>query len=329
MNSLDARVRAQFEVSWGQARAWIETGKIAVDGQTVTDAQAHAKEGATLTLTMNAPKPNREGSLEDARVVHVDAHIVVVRKPAGISTIPFEEGEQGTLDELVRDWLAKHEKRHQGENGPARNAGRPNLGVVHRIDKETTGLVVFTRTWLAKQSLSSQFRAHTVHRRYIAIAHGNVSALTIRSHLVADRGDGLRGSLEMMRARRGGSSTTRGVRGLREGAEGQLAITHIERIAELDGATLVGCRLETGRTHQIRVHLSEAGHPIVGERVYIRGYASETREPIVAPRLMLHAAELGFIHPATEQPVRWDEPMPGDMEAVMQRLLSSRRRSPS
>ena len=315
-------MRARFDVSWGQARAWIETGKITVDGETVLDEKAHVAAAGVIDLRMNAPKPKREGALEDARVVHVDAHIVVVRKPAGVSTIAYEEGERGTLDELVRDWLGKNEKRERGAGDV-----RPNLGVVHRIDKETTGLVVFTRTWLAKQSLSSQFRAHTVHRRYVAIAHGNVETLTVRSHLVADRGDGLRGSLEAMRARARGASRRVG-----GDAQGQLAVTHVERIAELDGATLVGCRLETGRTHQIRIHLSEAGHPIVGERVYIRGYASESqpaRVPIVAPRLMLHAAELGFIHPATERPVPWDEPMPADMEAVMQRLLRSRPRSPS
>jgi 23S rRNA pseudouridine1911/1915/1917 synthase len=115
-----------------------------------------------------------------------------------------------------------------------------------------------------------------------------------------DRGDGLRGS----------------ARG-RPPPSAREAITHVERIEALAGATLVGCRLETGRTHQIRIHLSESGHPIVGERVYVRGYAGPLIE---APRLMLHAAELGFVHPATQREMRWELPMPDDMRAVLERL---------
>jgi 23S rRNA pseudouridine1911/1915/1917 synthase len=236
---------------------------------------------------MNAPKPKR-AELGAERMMYVDAHVVVVSKPAGVSTVPYEEGERGALDERVGAFLSKRDKSRL----------RPALGVVHRIDKETTGLVVFTRTWLAKQRLAAQFRAHTVHRRYLAIAHGDVRTRTFRSHLVEDRGDGLRGS-----------SRHRG--------HGQLAVTHVERLEALDGATLIACRLETGRTHQIRIHLSEAGHPLVGERVYIRGYDGPRIE---APRLMLHAAELGFVHPATERPMRWEDPMPRDMRAVLDRL---------
>jgi 23S rRNA pseudouridine1911/1915/1917 synthase len=141
-----------------------------------------------------------------------------------------------------------------------------------------------------------------VHRRYLAIAHGSVRAQTIRSHLVDDRGDGRRGSIE--------KSPRRGAR------EGQLAVTHVAPLEELDGATLVACTLETGRTHQIRIHLSEAGHPLVGERVYMRPSAQAIR----APRLMLHAAELGFVHPATGRDVRWELAPPADFQAVLARL---------
>jgi 23S rRNA pseudouridine1911/1915/1917 synthase len=173
--------------------------------------------------------------------------------------------------------------------------------VVHRLDKETSGLIVFTRTWLAKQSLTQQFRAHTVHRRYLAIAHGHVQSQTFRSRIIADRGDGLRGSL--------------GPRAPKEA--GQLAVTHVEILEKLVDASLVACRLETGRTHQIRVHLSEAGHPLVGERVYIRRFDAP---PIPAPRMMLHAAELGFVHPATNAEMRWELPLPADMELTLKRL---------
>jgi 23S rRNA pseudouridine1911/1915/1917 synthase len=299
---LDGVLRALFGLTWGSARKWIGTGKVTVDGQVVLDHERAVRAGVVVALAMNAPKRREDGrapsALDDSAIVHVDTHVVVVNKPAGVSTIPFDPTEKGTLDELVRAWLSRRMKR--GERG-----GRPSLGVVHRLDKETSGVMVFTRTWLAKQSLTQQFRVHTVHRRYLAIAHGAVRKQTLRSHLLADRGDGLRGSARANAKGRGA------------GAGGQLAITHVEPVEELEGATLVACELETGRTHQIRVHLSEAGHPVVGERVYIRGFQGE---PIPAPRLMLHAAELGFVHPSTNADVRFERPPPADFEETLARL---------
>ncbi len=299
---LDAAVRARFELSWGKARDYVKGGKIKVDGAVVTEPTARVGPSAEITLDLRAPRPRGHTELDEARVVYFDGHVIVVDKPAGISTIPYDESETGTLDERVRAFLARRDR------GASRAGGsRPALGVVHRIDKETSGLVVFTRTWLAKQALSAQFREHTVHRRYYAIVHGVLGARTFRSHLVEDRGDGLRGSIE-----------ARGARG-RKGTHGepQLAITHVEPIEALEGATLVACRLETGRTHQIRIHLSEAGHPLLGERVYVRGYPGE---PIPAPRMMLHAKELGFVHPATEEEVAWEAEVPEDFRETWDRL---------
>ncbi len=287
---LDAVVRALYKTSWGEARKWIESGKITVDGAVWDDALKRVGAGASVTLTMTARRPRPATDLPKGALVHIDTHVVVVNKPPGISTIPFDESETGTLDERVRAALAKR----------ATSAGpRPALGIVHRLDKETSGLVVFTRTWLAKESLTSQFRAHTVHRRYLAIAHGDVKKRTIKSRIAPNRGDGLRGART------------------RFPNEGQMSITHVEPLEKLPGATLIACRLETGRTHQIRIHMSEAGHPIVGERVYIRNYSAE---PLRAPRIMLHAAELGFVHPATEAEMRWTEPLPADIEETLARL---------
>ena len=276
---LDGFLRGALDLSWGKARALVEQGKVFVDGGRVLDSGAPVHEGQEIEIRERAPRPRAE--VPDDLIVHVDAHVVVVRKPAGVSTVPYEEKERGTLDEMVRRVLKTQ-----------------SLGVVHRIDKETSGLVVFTRTWLAKQSLSAQFRAHTVERRYVAIAHGVVPRRTITSNLVADRGDGLRGST-------------------RASNLGQRAVTHVEPIEKGRGATLVSVRLETGRTHQIRIHLAEMGHPLVGERVYIRDYAGPK---IAAPRVMLHAAVLGFVHPKTERPVRWEEPPPEDFTETWARL---------
>lgn len=287
---LDRVVRGLFGVSWGQARGWIASGKVCVGDVVVTDATSRVAAGAEIRFDERARKP-RAGQLSDEQIVHVDTHVIVVAKPAGISTIPYDESDRDTLEARARAWL---ERRAKGRGG------RVPLGVVHRIDKETSGLLVFTRTWQAKQSLASQFRHHTVHRRYLAVAHGDVHTGTLRSFLVENRGDGLRGSAR-------GSPP----------ADAREAVTHVERLEGLKGATLVACRLETGRTHQIRIHLSEKGHPLLGERVYVRGWRGT---PVEAPRLMLHAAELGFIHPATEHEVSWTLPMPADMEGVLRRL---------
>jgi 23S rRNA pseudouridine1911/1915/1917 synthase len=291
--ALDRAVRGLFGVSWGKARAWIEGGKVRVGDERVTEATARVPAGAVVAVDERAARPRR-GELADGDVVHVDAQVVVVLKPPGVSTVPYDEGDVDTLEARVRGWLER--------KGNARG-GRPTVGVVHRLDKETSGLVVFTRTWLAKQSLTAQFRQHTVHRRYLALAHGDVRSRTIRTFLMENRGDGLRGSARGTPA-----------------ASAREAITHVEKLEALGGrtpASLVACRLETGRTHQIRIHLSESGHPIVGEKVYVRRFAGVLLE---APRLMLHAAELGFVHPSTEHEVRWESAVPADMAAVLERL---------
>lgn len=295
---VDRVVRGLFGTSWGKARGWIEGGKVRVGGALVTDTTARVQAGAEIAVDEAARKPRAE-ELADGDVVYADTQVVVVAKPTGLSTIPYDGTETDTLDARVRAWLERRRLVPRGQ--------RPTLGIVHRLDKETSGLVVFTRTWLAKQALTSQFRQHTVHRRYLAVAHGDVPTRTLRSFFIENRGDGLRGS-------------ARGPGRKKPPAEAREAITHVARIEPLAGATLVSCQLETGRTHQIRIHLSESGNPLVGERVYVRGFRGPLLE---APRLMLHAAELGFIHPATEREMRWEQPTPEDMLAVIARLKNA------
>jgi 23S rRNA pseudouridine1911/1915/1917 synthase len=290
---VDRAVRSLFGTSWGKARGWIEAGKVRVGGALVTEPTTRVVAGAEIAVDEAARKPHAQ-ELADGDVVYADTQVVVVAKPPGLSTIPYDGTESDTLEARVRAWLERKGLVPRGQ--------RPTLGIVHRLDKETSGLVVFTRTWLAKQALSSQFRHHTVHRLYLAIANGDVPARTLRSFFVENRGDGLRGS------RRGTG---------RKPGDGREAITRVARIEPLGLATFVACRLETGRTHQIRIHLSESGNPLVGERVYVRGFHGPLLE---APRLMLHATELGFVHPATEREMRWEQPLPEDMRSVLERL---------
>jgi 23S rRNA pseudouridine1911/1915/1917 synthase len=322
---LDAVLRANLGASWGDCRRWITEGKVSVDGQVLRSATRNVRAGSAIAFDPRARRRDRP-YLEPSALVHLDAHVVVVDKPAGLSTIPYEgigataaDARAETLDALVRDHLTRLARTARAAGGKAgrapvrANAERPNLGIVHRLDKETSGLIVFTRTWLAKQALTAEFRAHTVERRYLALVHGRLTARTLTSHLVENRGDGLRGSIEAM---------TPGMRKKAKGslAGAQRAVTHVEPVEHLEGATLVSCRLETGRTHQIRIHLSEAGHPLIGERVYIRGFVGE---PIPAPRMMLHAAELGFVHPATEEPVHWERSPPDDFAETLARLSAA------
>jgi len=296
---LDGVLRELFSLSWGDARKHVRSGKVRVNGAVVTDTLHPTSTGDAVELSMNAPRPATKERLSRDVIAFVDPHVVVVRKPPGISTVPFEEGERGTLDQLVRALLSREGRARGGRT-------QGTLGVVHRLDKDTSGLLVFARTMAAKKHLSQQFREHTVHRRYLAVARGDVQAQTIRSNLIADRGDGRRGST-------------------RDDSQGLRAITHVEVVERLDGATLIACRLETGRTHQIRIHLAEAGYPLVGERVYgRRARRGETPDPGPAtPRILLHAAELGFVHPQTELPVSFEEPLPEDMERVIATLRRS------
>ena len=285
---LDGALKTLGQLSWGDARKLVTRGKVKVAGAVVVDGERRVRAGEVIEIVPHARRPNAGSALDRTRLIYVDPHIVVVDKPAGISTVPFDPGERGTLDQLVAALLP----RTRGKGPPG------SLGVVQRLDKETTGLIVFARTFGAKKALAAQLRAHTVHRRYLALAHGRVEKATFRSHLAQNRGDGLRGKS-------------------RFGKEGQLAVTHVEPVRALPGATLVACRLETGRTHQIRIHLAEAGHPIVGERVYIRDYKGAL---LPAPRPMLHAAELGFVHPVRGAPIKFDAPLPADFEETMKRL---------
>ena len=234
---------------------------------------------------------------------HIDEHLVIVDKPSGLTTMRHAEeaaelGRRGkrflptTLADLLPALIAE-------ETGEPR---RPVIAV-HRIDKETSGLVVFARTKAAESHLGEQFRAHRVERRYHALVRGEANAGRIESSIVRDRGDGRRGS---------GTG------------EGQHAITHVEVLETFAGISLVECRLETGRTHQVRIHLGEAGTPLCGERLYDRPVNGKPApDPSGMKRVALHAVALGLMHPATGKVMRWTSALPDDMA----RLLAELRRS--
>lgn len=278
--------------SWSEVRRLCESGKVLVDGERTLDAATRLRDGQRVEIRMAAPRPRP--AIPDFAVVFEDPHLLVIEKPAGISSVPYDRKETGTAMDLIREaW------RRAG-----RKATATPLYIVHRLDKDTSGLLCFARTRLAERRMHTVFQRHEAQREYLAVAHGRVESQRIESVLIADRGDGLRGSTRSPRER------------------GQRAITHLTAVRPLRGATLCRARLETGRTHQIRIHLAEAGHPIVGETVYIRDLLAAGGRPISSPRLMLHAATLGFDHPVTGQRLDFRAQPPGDFQSVLDHLES-------
>jgi 23S rRNA pseudouridine1911/1915/1917 synthase len=288
--------------TWSQVCRVVHTRRVKINGQLCLDPARRLREGETVELLSRpAPRPRQH---EAVVIRYLDEHIVVVEKPAGVSSVrhPTErdwhqrrKALSPTLEDIVPKLIAHRQGRRR--TGPL-----PRLRIVHRLDKETSGLIVFARSVVAERELGRQFHRHTVQRRYLALIPGYLPPQRIQSWLVRDRADGRRGS------------TT--VPGL--GKEG---ITHIDVVERLPGYTLLSCRLETGRTHQIRIHLAELGHPVCGEKVYNRkpGGRAES-DPSGAPRLALHAAELGFIHPVTGKQHQWTMPLPADLDAFLARL---------
>jgi 23S rRNA pseudouridine1911/1915/1917 synthase len=290
-----AVVRQQTGVAWSRARRLCTEGRVTLDGQRCLDPASRVAPGMVVAVDQQAPRP-RTGPLAKSAIVFYDRDVVVVDKPVGMLSVADEPGNRETIVDYTRTLL----RRMGGEGEDAK------LGVVHRLDKDTSGLMVFARTAHAKRTLAVQFREHTIDRVYHAIAHGTVSATRVETYLLLDRGDGMRGSYGHFRRPNGDAPI-----------DAKRSVTHVTPIAGLAGATLIECRLETGRQHQIRIHMSELGHPLVGERVYIRDYAGLKIE---ATRPMLHARTLGFVHPRSAEHILFQRDPPDDFQAMIESL---------
>ncbi|WP_293393147.1 RluA family pseudouridine synthase [Phenylobacterium sp. RIFCSPHIGHO2_01_FULL_69_31] len=293
------------EFSRARLQALIAGGRVSRDGAAVTDGSAKAQAG---DYRLEIPPPvAAEPQPEDIplRVLFEDAHLIVVDKPPGMAMHPAPGSETGTL---VNALLHHCGASLSGIGGVAR------LGIVHRIDKETSGVVVAAKTDAAHQGLSALFAAHDIDRMYVALTRGAPSPI--------------KGTIEGAIAR---STADRKKMALVK-TGGRHAITHytVARVfgpSEKPLAARVACRLETGRTHQIRVHLASKGAPCLGDPVYGSGSPSQpVKEAIAAAglkRQALHAAVLGFAHPITGETVRFESPLPADMarlEALLEKL---------
>jgi 23S rRNA pseudouridine1911/1915/1917 synthase len=281
--------------SRAQAQRLIDAGQVLVDG-TARSKRHRLAGGERVEVDEADPRPAPERGEAPFAVAYEDEHLLVVDKPAGLVVHPAAGNFDGTL---VNALLHHCAGRLSGIGGVARP------GIVHRIDKDTSGLLVVAKTDVAHEGLAKQFAAHSIDRRYLAIVGGVPMASA--------------GIVDAPLAR---SAANRKKIAIVEGSRGKRAVTHWKRLDVLKDAALLECRLETGRTHQVRVHMTSIGHPLLGDPVY--GRAGKPHGKLLKglgfERQALHAAVLGFTHPVTRNKLSFASPMPPDMEELMRAL---------
>jgi len=293
---LGRAVQGRFpELSFTRAKQEIASGRVRVGGLVVDDPGAWIDPAARLEWLRDAPA-GRRAKARAVELAWADEDVVVAVKPAGLLTQPTPAREQDTLLSRVSLELAR---RREGERG--------FLAVVHRLDKETSGLVAFAASRRALEALQAELEQHTMHRVYDALVEGSVyeEAGTFAQELIGD-----------------GTHRKRWV--AKPGERGKPAVTHWRVVRRFPTATRVTVELETGRTHQIRIHFAAAGHPVIGDRVYRP--ARLPRFPIPFKRLALHAGELAFAHPRGGRPVRVTAPPPEDYQRLLEKLAAAKIR---
>ncbi len=282
------------ELSASRLKRAVTDGQVLLDGTVVDDPGTVVREDSRPVWDLN--RPVRRRTETGLSVLFEDADAIAAGKPAGLLTHPTEAKERDTLVARVSTYVARRYR-----------AGRPYVAVVHRLDKDTSGILVFARSRRGLVTLQAQLRGHTMDRRYTAIVEGGMAgdSGTFDWDIVEEPGNVRR-------------------RVARPGENGQRAVT-TWRVLERFGtggrlATLVEARLKTGRTHQIRIHFAKAGHPVVGDPVY-RGHPDSNAPPfpIAFPRQALHAGHLGFRAPSG-QLVSLDAPVPADLAGLLVEL---------
>lgn len=293
-----ALAEAVPSLSRERLKVLIASGAVVGDAGPIRDPARKAAAGAQFQVNVPDPRPaHNEPQAIDLVIAYEDEHLIVVDKPAGLVVHPAA----GNLDGTMVNALLHH---CAGQLSGIGGVARP--GIVHRIDKDTSGLIVAAKHDRAHEGLAKQFKAHSIDRRYLAIVAGR--PLT---------GSG------RVEARLGRSSADRKKMAVVGGEAGKHAITHWRLLDPLREAALVECRLETGRTHQVRVHMASIGHPLLGDPVYGRSRAAHRPilETLGFRRQALHATRLGFIHPVTKHALSFDSAMPGDMQELFNRLV--------
>jgi len=287
----------------------LSTARLEVGRARATSPSAKVAAGAEFSITVPAAI-EAEALPQDIplNVVFEDEHLIVVDKPAGMVVHPAAGNPDGTLVNALLHHCAKSD----GGSSLSGIGGVARPGIVHRIDKDTSGLLVVAKSDAAHEGLAAQFAAHSVHRRYLAVCGGlpNPARGTVDARL--GRSDGNRKKMAVLDA---------------EASRGKHAITHYEVLARFHSSALIECRLETGRTHQVRVHCASIGHALLGDQLY--GKTPKSLKPVLSElafaRQALHAAELGFTHPITGEELRFNADLPGDMQELIDQLARFNR----
>lgn len=307
---LDAVLAAALPAfSRNRVKDLILAGSATINGQTAMEPKTRVRPGDTLRLAAPPPEdPDPQPEDIPLDILFEDADLIVVDKPAGMVVHPAPGNARGTLVNALL--------HHCGRSLPGINGIR-RPGIVHRLDKETSGVMVVAKTELAMASLSAQFADHgrtgSLHRAYTGFAWGRIEQYegTIEAPLGRDQNNRLKQAVRR---------------------DGRQAITHYRVDARFgaDGWDIsrVRCELETGRTHQIRVHMAHVGHPLIADSLYASGFATKSRrlpDPLRdvvdgLGRQALHAAELGFEHPATGEELYFEVPLPRDLAALQEAL---------
>jgi len=286
-------------VSRERLKALIGGGEVrGPDGVAVRDPAAKAVAGGLYEITIPAPRATHNEAQDIAlEIVFEDDHLLIVDKPAGMVVHPAAGNFDGTL---VNALLHHCAGRLSGIGGVARP------GIVHRIDKDTSGLLAVAKTDVAHEGLAAQFAEHSIERRYLAIVAGLPNPAS--------------GSVDAPLAR---SSHNRQKMAIVSEGRGKRAVTHYRLVEALRDSSMVECRLETGRTHQVRVHMTSIGHPLLGDPVYgaARKPHRELLKRLDFGRQALHAAGLGFVHPVSKQNLSFKSALPSDMQELFSALI--------
>jgi 23S rRNA pseudouridine1911/1915/1917 synthase len=273
------------EFSRSHLQGLVDRGHVRVDGAVATQAARRVRAGQALAVELVPTEESRAFRPQPIplAIVFEDAHLMVVDKPAGLVVHPAAGNWSGTL---LNGLLAHH----------AGAAALPRAGIVHRLDKDTSGLMVVGKTLPAVTALVREIAARTVQRGYLALAHGRVDSAHLRIEAPIGRDPVLRTRMAVV-------------------AGGKPARTDVERLAVRDDVSALRCTLHTGRTHQIRVHLASRGHPLLADTLY------GGRPALGMARQALHAARLAFVHPAGGQRLVFEAPPPADFAAAWQRVV--------
>jgi 23S rRNA pseudouridine1911/1915/1917 synthase len=294
---LDKALAEASGLSRERVKALMGEGHVRLAGKPTAQASLKVEPGTAFAIDVPAAVP-AEAVAQDIplAVVFEDEHLIIVDKPAGLVVHPAA----GNLDGTLVNALLHH---CRGQLSGIGGVARP--GIVHRIDKDTSGLLVVAKTDRTHEGLAAQFADHSIVRAYLAAVGGRPIPMA----------GTVTGAI-------GRSNVDRKKMALVEEGRGKHAVTHYRTLEVLKNATLIECRLETGRTHQVRVHMASIGHALLGDPVYGRTPSSlrATLQNLDFSRQALHAAELGFVHPVTEESVHFASPLPDDMRTLIDEL---------